>query len=218
MKGKIYLTEDGSSTLKHSLLGDSYHSTGGALSESQHIYIGAGFDYIESNEISVFEMGFGTGLNCALTLQRAAQRNVAVDYHAVELYPIDVEVVDGLNYFSEDAVMRAMFESLHTARWNDAVQISENFRLTKYHDSLERVKPNKVFDLIYFDAFAYDTQPELWSREVFEQMAAMTKQGGVLVTYSSKGVVKQALREAGFEVKRLPGACGKHHMLRALKL
>ena len=218
MKGEIYLTEDGSSTLKHSLLGDSYHSTGGALSESQHVYIGAGFDYIESNEISVFEMGFGTELNCALTLQRAAQRNVAVDYHAVELYPIDVEVVEGFNYFREDAVMRAMFESLHTARWNDAVQISENFSLTKYHDSLERVKPNKVFDLIYFDAFAYDTQPELWSREVFEQMAAMTKQGGVLVTYSSKGVVKQALREAGFEVKRLPGACGKHHMLRALKL
>ena len=218
MKGEIYLTEDGSSTLKHSLLGDSYHSTGGALSESQHVYIGAGFDYIESNEISVFEMGFGTGLNCALTLQRAAQRNIAVDYHTVELYPIDVEVVEGLNYFREDAVMRAMFESLHTARWNDAVQISENFSLTKYHDSLERVKPNRVFDLIYFDAFAYDTQPELWSREVFEQMAAMTKQGGVLVTYSSKGVVKQALREAGFEVKRLPGACGKHHMLRALKL
>ena len=102
MKGEIYLTEDGSSTLKHSLLGDSYHSTGGALSESQHVYIGAGFDYIESNEISVFEMGFGTGLNCALTLQRAAQRNVAVDYHAVELYPIDVEVVEGLNYFREE--------------------------------------------------------------------------------------------------------------------
>ena len=218
MKGEIYLTEDGSSTLKHSLLGDSYHSTGGALSESQHVYIGAGFDYIESNEISVFEMGFGTGLNCALTLRRAAQRNIAVDYHAVELYPIDVEVVEGLNYFREDAVMRAMFESLHTARWNDAVQISENFSLTKYHDSLERVKPNKVFDLIYFDAFAYDTQPELWSRDVFEQMAAMTKQGGVLVTYSSKGVVKQALREAGFEVKRLPGACGRHHMLIAIKL
>ncbi|MBO5710614.1 MAG: tRNA (5-methylaminomethyl-2-thiouridine)(34)-methyltransferase MnmD [Rikenellaceae bacterium] len=218
MKGEIYLTEDGSSTLKHSLLGDSYHSTGGALSESQHVYIGAGFDYIESNEISVFEMGFGTGLKCALNLQRAAQRNVAVDYHTVELYPSDLETVTKLNYFNEDLEMRSVFETLHRSQWNESSQITPNFRLTKYHYSLERDKPNKVFDLIYFDAFAYDTQPELWSREVFEQMAAMTKQGGVLVTYSSKGVVKQALREAGFEVKRLPGACGKHHMLRALKL
>ena len=218
MKGEIYLTEDGSSTLKHSLLGDSYHSTGGALSESQHVYIGAGFDSVEASSIAIFEMGFGTGLNCALTLQRAEQRNIAVDYHAVELYPIDAETVRGLNYFAEDAAMRAMFESLHNAQWNEAVQITENFRLTKYHDSLERVKPNRVFDLIYFDAFAYDTQPELWSREVFEQMAAMTKPGGVLVTYSSKGVVKQALRESGFEVRRLPGACGKHHMLKAVKL
>ncbi len=218
MKGETYLTQDGSSSLRHSVLGDSYHSEGGAVSEALHVYIAAGFDSIEQSQVSIFEMGFGTGLNCALTLQRAAQLGVVVDYHAVELYQIDSDTVNELNYFWEDAAMRAMFESLHTARWSDAVQITENFSLTKYHDSLERVKPTVAFDLIYFDAFAYDTQPELWSREVFEQMAAMTKQGGVLVTYSSKGVVKQALRDAGFEVKRLPGACGKHHMLRAVKL
>ena len=218
MKGETYLTQDGSSSLRHSVLGDSYHSEGGAVSEALHVYVAAGFDSIEQRQIAIFEMGFGTGLNCALTLQRAEQRNVIVDYHSVELYPIDAETVSGLNYFAEDAEMRAMFESLHNAQWGESVQITENFTLTKYHDSLERVKPNREFDLIYFDAFAYDTQPELWSREVFEQMAAMTKSGGVLVTYSSKGVVKQALREAGFEVRRLPGACGKHHMLRAVKL
>jgi tRNA U34 5-methylaminomethyl-2-thiouridine-forming methyltransferase MnmC len=218
MKGETYLTQDGSSSLRHSVLGDSYHSDGGAVSEALHVYIAAGFDSIEQSQVSIFEMGFGTGLNCALTLQRAAQLGVVVDYHAVELYPIDSDTVNELNYFGEDAAMRAMFESLHTARWSDAVQISENFRLTKYHNSLEQLRLDRAFDLIYFDAFAYDTQPELWSREVFEQMAAMTKTGGVLVTYSSKGVVKQALRDAGFEVKRLPGACGKHHMLRAVKL
>jgi tRNA U34 5-methylaminomethyl-2-thiouridine-forming methyltransferase MnmC len=218
MKGELFLTQDGTSSLRHSLLGDSYHSEGGAVSESLHVYIDAGFNSLDKNHISIFEMGFGTGLNCALTLFQAIRNSVSVDYHSVELYPIDQEVVRELNYFKGDARQRELFETLHRVGWNHQQNIVPGFTLTKYHNSLENVELNRQFDLIYFDAFAYDTQPELWSVDIFRRIASATVTRGVLVTYSSKGVVKQALRDAGFEVKRLAGACGKHHMLRAVKL
>ena len=74
-----------------------------------------------------------------------------------------------------------------------------------------------TFDLVYFDAFAPDTQPELWSKELFARLYACLAPGGTLVTYSAKGLVKENLRAAGFEVRRLPGALGKRHMVRAVK-
>ena len=218
MKGELFLTRDGSSSLKHGLLGDSYHSDGGAMSESLHVYVGAGFDSLDKEHISIFEMGFGTGLNCALTLYQSIQKCVSVEYHSVELYPIEPDIVNGLNYFETDEYKRDLFEKIHNVKWNIEQEIVPGFRLTKYHNSLEDVKLNNQFDLIYYDAFSFDTQPQLWSVDIFRKLADVTVKGGVLVTYSSKGVVKQALREAGFDVKRLPGACGKHHMLRAVKL
>jgi Protein of unknown function (DUF752). len=38
-----------------------------------------------------------------------------------------------------------------------------------------------------------------------------------LVTYCSKGIVKQAIRNAGFALERLSGPKGKRHIIRAYK-
>lgn len=75
----------------------------------------------------------------------------------------------------------------------------------------------KPINLVYFDAFAPDKQPELWTLPVFEMLFNAMQTNGVLVTYSSKGEVKRNLRAAGFKVERLPGPPYKRHMLRAVK-
>ncbi len=244
------LTADGSHTLRHSLLGELYHSDRGAVGESRHVFIEAGLRHVlnaslsspflasspisavaaknaeaERPPLSVFEVGFGTGLNAWLTLLEAGQSGFSVDYHTIELYPLTCEEADTLNYPQTDEACNA-FSRLHSVPWGDRscnstqTPIDERFTISKYQSGLiefDFMPLAGQFDLIYFDAFAPDVQPELWSDRVMRSMYTLLKPGGVLVTYSSKGSVKQALRAARFEVTRLKGALGKRHMLRAAK-
>ncbi len=209
-------TEDGSLTVRHPVLGELYHSDRGAVGEAEHVYIRAGFEAVSVREPAVFEVGFGTGLNAWLTLQRAAETGRRVDYRAIELYPVERGDAGRLNYTDDP-----LFLELHDAAWDGVRhEVGAGCGLTKYRADLLRFDFAPLagrFDVIYFDAFAPDVQPELWSAEVMERMFSILKPGGVLVTYSAKGTVKQALRTAGFEVVRLPGALGKRHMVRAVK-
>lgn len=215
MKNEILVTADGSNTLRHPILGELYHSDRGAIGEANHVYIGAGFNFLVERgmvKVVVLEVGFGSGLNCWLTLQQAHKMGIEVIYHAIELYPISIETASELN-FSEDP----RFSDLHKANWDVDVEFGDNFTLTKHNCSLETFDFGLCggIDLVYFDAFAPDIQPEMWSSEVFSRLYGSVNDGGVLVTYTSKGIVKQNLRSAGFSVNRMEGALGKRHMVRA---
>lgn len=212
-------TGDGSLTLRHEQLGELYHSDRGAVGEAEHVYIRAGFDAViqQKEEIAVFEVGFGSGLNCYLTYRQALANRKRVDYSAIDLYPIGVGTARQLHY-TDDPV----FLTLHELPWDGerhAVD-GDRFSLTKYRADLSTFDFSALaerFDVVYFDAFAPDVQPELWSETIMHRLFYSLKPEGVWVSYSAKGAVKQALRAAGFEVFRLPGALGKRHMLRAVK-
>ncbi len=224
----IESTADGSQTLRHPLLHDTYHSMRGAEGESHYIFIEQGLrawldrnaegtesrlsEGNESPSIRILEMGFGSGLNAWLTWKEARDRGLKVYYETLELYPVAETVASQLTY-----AMDERFMALHRASWDVDVPLDENFVLKKRRCSLVDCRFDTTFELIYFDAFAPDTQPELWSLEVFSRLYDHLSEGGMLVTYSAKGTVKENLRGAGFVVKRLPGALGKRHMLRAEK-
>lgn len=209
---QIEITADGSPTLRHPLLGETYHSLNGAVSESEHIFLRGGFDACTANPVSILEVGFGSGLNAYLTLRAGADAGRQVHYTAVELYPVDAQTVASLDWARD-----ALFTALHSAPWGRDCRIADHFTLHKIEGDFADTEFDTTFDLVYFDAFAPDTQPELWSGAVFGKIFASLSPGGSLVTYSAKGDVKRALRGAGFEVRRLPGAPGKRHMLRAIK-
>lgn len=213
----LLTTADGSHTLIHPLLGDSYHSVNGAAAESKHVFIDAGFSACEEPNPRIFEVGFGSGLNALMTLQEAENEGRSVVYHAVELYPVAADTVSQLNYAADDR-QRQLFDTLHASEWGVEVEICPSFRLKKIANSLLNTEIDGIFNLIYFDAFAPDTQPEMWSEEVFRRLYSHTAAGGMLLTYSAKGDVKRALRAAGYEAHRLAGALGKRHMLRAIKV
>jgi tRNA U34 5-methylaminomethyl-2-thiouridine-forming methyltransferase MnmC len=204
----IVQTADGSKTLFSKHFGEHYHSAFGAAGESNHVFIEAGYLFTAAHPVSVLEIGFGTGLNALLTVQQAGRLNRHTFYEAIELYPIHESVVCEL---SDDAV----FRSLHTAPWEQPVEIMPGFVLHKRKSDLLQTAFTRSFDVIYFDAFSPAVQPEMWNRDIFAGLYAAMNHGAVLTTYCARGVVRRTLQSVGFSVERLPGAAGKREMLRA---
>jgi tRNA U34 5-methylaminomethyl-2-thiouridine-forming methyltransferase MnmC len=226
MERKLILTSDGSHSISVPGLNVAYHSIHGAVQESLHVFIESGFLFkikqLPDNQLKIFEVGFGTGLNALLTLIEAEKLKTKIYYEAIELYPLNDEEINSLNYCRhiDRTDLQPVFEKLHNCEWEKEIAIIEYFTLLKRNDNLlnlEPLKPRKGFELIYFDAFAPNAQPELWTKSIFEKMYAILEPGGVLVTYCSKGDVRRAMIAAGFEVEKLPGPPKKREMLRAIK-
>ncbi len=216
----IVLTSDNSHTFFNKNVGEHYHSTFGAIQESEHIFIGAGLKYLAEriSDISILEMGFGTGLNALLSLKFALENNLTIDYFGIEAFPIQMEDAEKLNYPTVLEMEKEVFLEMHKID-EGFIEMGNRFRLQKVLGKLEETElPQGKFDLVYFDAFSPEAQPELWTEEVFTKIFNSMKSGGVLTTYSCKGIVKRALRSAGFKIKRLPGPPGKREFLRAEKL
>ncbi len=227
---QIVRTADGSDTIAFPEAGQHYHSTFGAITESKHIFIDAGFQYFieqpdfqnnkENQTLEILEIGFGTGLNALLTLIQAEKTGIRVHYTTIEPYPIEKSIWTALNYPSclGSADYLQAFNMLHEAEWGIQVPVSPHFILRKIQNSVENFVPEPLqYHLIYFDAFSPDAQPELWSEEIFAALAHGMVIGGCLVTYSVKGLIVMALRANGFQTQKLSGPPGKRHILRALR-
>lgn len=220
MKREIIITSDGSTTIHLPDWNEQYHSKHGAIQEAYHVFIKSGLDQLESDEISILEIGFGTGLNAFITFLESQNRNLKIDYVGVEAYPVSADEVEKLNYISElkaEAFADA-FEKMHDTQWEGKHQISEGFQLTKRKQFFEDIQDQNAYDLIYFDAFGARNQPELWTEPIFQKMYEALREGGILTTYAAKGSVRRAMLAVGFEVERLPGPPGKREMLRAKKV
>jgi len=222
MERQIQITSDGSQTMAVPELQITYHSIHGAIQESIHVFIEAGLKPLlkQYETIYIFEMGFGTGLNALLSLQQALQSNQKIFYYTVELFPLKPGEYNQLNYAQQlrDDSLQFYFLEMHKCEWEKNVPIHSLFTLHKSNESLFNLSTDKLFNLIYFDAFAPKAQPELWTKEVFEKMFRILENKGVLVTYCSKGDVRRAMQAVGFTVHKLKGPPGKREMLRGRKI
>lgn len=220
MERIVEITSDGSRTLYVPALDEHYHSVKGAVTESAHVFIRMGLEHHPSASLKVLEVGFGTGLNAFLTCLSAERLQKHVRYTAVELHPLPFAVAEALGYPEKVAPGRAGdFHLLHACPWEEDVCISPFFTLYKRKDDFTScVFPPLSFDIVYFDAFAPEKQPEMWTHEVFGHLFSAMCPGGVLSTYCAKGAVRRMLQQAGFSVERLPGPPGgKREILRAVK-
>lgn len=233
---KLITTLDSSPTLFVPAFNEYYHSVNGAVTESMHVFIRNGLDYMreKTKHVNILEIGMGTGLNVCLTLKHAGDAEIS--YTAMEPFPLDETVWKELNY---DAwIDRKAFEAVHRVKWSGSHRMTASHPMTFTFKKLQTTLQNfqapgrrshqaigsrqmaemtEKFDLIYFDAFAPDVQPELWTEAIFSKIFQMTNESGALVTYCAKGSVKRALKASGFAVESLPGAPGKREMVRGVK-
>jgi tRNA U34 5-methylaminomethyl-2-thiouridine-forming methyltransferase MnmC len=220
MKRIFEITGDGSATYKVEDWDEPYHSRHGAIQESLHVFIANGLRLCQQESIRVLEMGFGTGLNALLSLLEIEGKACAIEYTALEAYPLDNAEVKQLNYLDKLGAphLSDAFWRMHSGPWAEDIPISPSFTLHKINTDFRDYRATGKFDLVYFDAFSPRVQPELWTSMQFERMYAALETNGILVTYCAKGSVRRAMQENGFRVERLHGPPGKREMLRASKI
>ena len=219
MKREIILTRDGSSSIFLPELNETYHSRFGAIQEAKHVFIKNGLSLFNDKSVSILEIGFGTGLNAFITFLETLETHQNINYVGIEAYPVAIDVINNLNYVSvlNATAYQSIFEEMHQSGWESVNSIAPHFHLTKRKQKFEEISDSNAFDLIYFDAFGFDVQPELWSEIIFKKMYDALLPNGVLVTYACRTSIRKAMINAGFRVEKLQGAPGKREMLRAFK-
>ncbi len=183
-----------------------------------HIFIKMGLNESKALQPRILEIGFGTGLNALLTLCEA-DKGRKVRYTSLERYPLPREIIGQMSYPQMTPTDTTKeYQSIHDAKWNDWVSISQFFELRKIETDFTTTAIKEKYDVIYFDAFAPEKQPEMWTQEIFNKMYECLDNEGILVTYCAKGIVRRMLQGAGFTVERLAGPPGgKREILRARK-
>ncbi len=222
-KKKVIISADGSSTIELIGKNEQYHSIHGALQESEHVFIRYGLQQIaqQKKQISILEIGMGTALNVLLSYCYAQKHHLNISYTAIEKYPLSEEILYALNYpklITDCPQSESIFKLIHNSEWDEQVDVSKTFSLKKIKGDAQNINlKNNHFDLIFHDAFNPDLEPDLWSKELFEKFYFSMKPNGILTTYSTKGIVKRALKSAGFAIEKKPGPIGKREILNAIK-
>jgi len=219
---KIILSEDGSHSIELIGQNEQYHSVHGAIQESKHVYIKHGLEKIaqSQSEINILEVGMGTGLNVLLTWLYAIEHDLKIKYIAIEAYPIEEHIWSKLNYpqLLRNSEAADIFRKIHSTNWGIETTLNKHFHFTKRDELIqESILPSDNIDVVYYDAFNPDLEPELWTKDVFEKIFKSMKKPSVLSTYSTKGIVKRALKTCGFKIEKKPGPPGKREILNAVK-
>ncbi len=216
---EIIITGDGSTSIHIPQWNEQYHSKHGAIQEAYHVFIKSGLAFVDKNELSILEIGLGTGLNCFITFLEAKQHGLKIDYTGVEAFPITAEERMHLNYVKQLKAVQyqAVFDQIHESKWETKMELIADFVFEKKRQKFQDISTDNKYDLIYFDAFGPRVQTELWTEVIFQKMYNALKKEGVLVTYSAKGSVRRTMISVGFAVEKIPGPPGKREMLRAVK-
>jgi tRNA U34 5-methylaminomethyl-2-thiouridine-forming methyltransferase MnmC len=219
----IVPTADGSNTIYNAEVGEHYHSRHGALQESLHVFVKSGLQYFldrnDATEVSILEVGFGTGLNFLLTADAGTDKQIQLNYTGIEAYPVNSDMMLQTGYQQYiPGVLWEQFNNNYTAALSGKVEVNKSTQLHIAHTKLLDFKTDEQVDIIYFDAFAAIHQPEMWNEEAIGHTVSFLKPGGVFVTYAITGNLKRMLKSIGFKVEKAPGAPGKREMLRAVKL
>jgi tRNA U34 5-methylaminomethyl-2-thiouridine-forming methyltransferase MnmC len=217
----LVMTQDGSYTLYSKEHGVTYHSRYGAVQESNHVFIHSGLlPFLKKQDkISILELGFGTGLNVLLTWKNIADiEKASIDYHSFDIFPLPKDILNACSYKEWLQIPTEVSEKILMSDWDKIIEVDSSFNLTKYYKNIVTENlPKNYFDIIYYDAFSPESQPELWSASVFEKIYESMTEQAVLVTYCAKGEVKRILKKIGFTLESLPGPPGKREMTRATK-
>lgn len=220
---ELVTTSDGSKTIYNSEVGEHYHSKHGALQESRHVFLNTGLVHFLENtptkQVSILEVGFGTGLNFLLTAEYCSSNSTSLNYTGIEAYPVSTEMIAKTGY--DAFVSKEIWEGflcLYPTALNKEFSAITECKLEIAHCKLLEFSTTQTYDVLYFDAFAAVHQPEMWTTEALAQVTQYLKPNGIFVTYAITGNLKRSMKSLGFSIEKAPGAPGKREMLRGRKL
>ncbi len=219
MKRQIIQTADGSQTIYMPELDETYHSRYGAIQEAKHVFIKNGLSLFQGKPISILEIGFGTGLNAFITFLETKNFEQKIDYVGIEAFPVSLEDALQMKYSEalETVEFAGIFAEMHASLWDKKINLGNHFVFEKKQIKFQEIDFQSQFDLIYFDAFGYNVQPELWTEAIFTRMFSALRPNGILVTYACRTPIIKAMKANGFTIEKLAGPPGKREMLRATK-
>ncbi|AOJ91476.1 bifunctional tRNA (5-methylaminomethyl-2-thiouridine)(34)-methyltransferase MnmD/FAD-dependent 5-carboxymethylaminomethyl-2-thiouridine(34) oxidoreductase MnmC [Burkholderia multivorans] len=215
-------------TLVSPAYGDIYHSAAGAIAQANHVFVagnGLPARWQQRRTFTIVETGFGTGCNFLATW--AAWRDdparcERLHFVSVEKHPFSREDLRrAAAHIVANTTISANVDELADA-WPPLVPGLHRLEFDAgrvvltlvFGDALERL-PTLVAraDAFYLDGFAPSKNADLWSIDVFRALARTADERATFATYSSSGVVKRALDEAGFAYRKVDGFAGKRAML-----
>lgn len=210
---------------------DVYRSRTGGLRQAQTVFLGGCHlpqRWANAMSFCVLETGFGLGLNFLATWQAwldDPRRCDWLHYVAIEAYPVSpadlLRSTQALNPANPSLVALAQ-ELAHV--WDRLQPGLQQFNFSNGSVSLTlaigEVQPmlsalNQMADAVFLDGFSPAKNPEMWSQSTMEAVAAHCRPGCTLASYSVAASVRQALKNAGFSVRRRPGVPPKWQRLEA---
>ena len=207
--------------------GDIYFSSDSGLEETRHVFLQHNrleerWQTLSTACFTIAETGFGTGLNflCAWELWRkSAPKDARLHFISVEKYPLSAdELQQALALWPQLAEFSAALLQQYrmlAPGWHrlefDQGRVCLTLIIGGAQECLPQIKAG--IDAWFLDGFAPAKNPEMWQPVLFTQMARLSNDGATFATFTSAGIVKRGLQEAGFEVRKTAGFGRKREML-----
>ncbi|MFN3604890.1 MAG: tRNA (5-methylaminomethyl-2-thiouridine)(34)-methyltransferase MnmD [Leptonema sp. (in: bacteria)] len=205
---------------------DIYFQKNG-IDESRYVFLEGNQlekKFQNSKNFSICELGFGTGLNFLLTAKLFLETNTkgTLYYYSIEKYPLSIyEIRKSLFQFKEIHSYLEQLLSILKSIYYPSVGFQTFYfhlriRLTLiFGDVLEML--NQIhfsyFDAWFLDGFSPDKNPQMWRKEIYLEMARLSKKYTSFATFSVAKVVKEGLKEANFYIEKKEGFGNKREML-----
>lgn len=195
-------SDDGSFTAYSSEFQEHYHSTrDGALHESLHKHVIPAFEHHKQrDEVTILDICFGLGFNTLATLYYLKQKGLKKRLRIFSP-EFDLELVSSLKSFPYPEIFAPFLPVIEA--------LSTEHRYTDDHlyvelyigDAREFLRSTgERFDIVYQDAFSPSTNPVLWTKEYFADIARLVNDDAIITTYSMALATRLALYENGFGI------------------
>ncbi|MBT3464724.1 tRNA (5-methylaminomethyl-2-thiouridine)(34)-methyltransferase MnmD [Candidatus Woesearchaeota archaeon] len=204
------ITNDGSTTYYNEKYGDYYHSKSGAVEESFEKYVKPTLipQLAKKGHIRILDIGFGLGYNVSAAIDSIFESNKGCHIE-IESFEKDAElfklIIDNEAPFKSYNLIKDLSKNYSPEKKKISLNYCNLSINVNIGDAIENIKKiNGKFDACFLDAFSPKKNPELWSKEFFDDIYHHMRTNSILATFSCARMVRDNLKAAGFNVEDGP--------------
>lgn len=218
--------------------GDVYFSNDNGLSETRYVFLQQNrlperFSHHDSDSFVIGETGFGTGLNFLATMAAFLEQaplsgnGSRLHFISVEKYPLtQADLRKALAAWPELAPLsQPLIDQwpLPVSGCHRLLFADGRIRLDLWFGDIKEMLPHVphpatgLVDAWYLDGFSPAKNPEMWTQDLFDDLARLARPDATLSTFTCAGFVRRGLIAAGFAMKKVKGHGSKREMLAGVR-